>query len=432
MDSTVRAESDWAEESYTGSDGSVVNPRGGGSSSSGSTQPKFLTKYISCSAWHHSSGRLVFSYPAEDSSSYRCWFPDRSMSDNDTCPPRGDRASNGRVDYYIERVKDDGSKVWLFARFKCLYPTDDYAPIERLQGSGKVYTGGQAAFRNVGSYATASRAGTGGTLTASTGYITRNVNLGNPEAYTGSWQPSFTARTGTLGNGSPMYGYYRLQWDLDYRICDKWAYPSWLGQPARYDCSKAGRDTTVTGYTYACNINPALQARNVAGARFSPHECQQSWRCEFRGQLSVNGITSDLTVMRNGEELEIRNPTPSVTGQVRNARSWTVLNSIKSGSSPLKPKVDPNSSEQYFRASFQWDKRVTYRPTENLAFYWASDTAGSGFSWSQSYGFTGDFYVPKQDAVGGSTVWVWAADTTTCPQSITSPRITVVRAVSGP
>lgn len=417
VDSQVRGESDWASEPYVGSDGETVTPGSGG----GGT-PGFKSKYVGCSSWYpKSSNRLSFTYPAKNSNDYDCWFDDKAM--NQGCPPTGDRASNGRVDYYIERVGVGGKNVWLFARFKCLYPTDPFAPIESEAGRGKIYTGGQGDFYQTMSTKEVVKATRSGVRTDTTNYVNRGVNLSNPEAWAGSWSPSFTAKTGTNANGSPMYGFYRLLWNLDYRICVKWSYPAWLNQPVRYDCSQAGTDTTVQPFTYACDTNPPLQRGVRSTALFQASDCVSSWQCVITGSTLVGGSTEPLTVMRNGQNTPVTNATPGVkifdTSRVRNVRAWNIYRTPTPGSTP---------SLDYVKTSWKWEKWEPFTAGSQIAFNWASEP-DRPFSWDSRYKFTADYLVPKQSGLDGAVSWVWVTQNRECLSSH-SPDIGVVRSVN--
>lgn len=419
VDSAVRGESDWATEPYTSQTGETVTPGTGG----GGGTPKFLTTYTACSSWHSSStGGLVFTYPHESSGTHRCWFPDLTMTESNTCPPRPDRASNGRVDYYIERVKEDGSKVWVFARFRCLYPTDSNAPIKRLVGQGKVYTGGQASFYQTSTTAKAKvnkKYAGGGTLSNTTGYINRKVNLKQPERYVGAWEPAFQARTLTR-NGQPVYGYYRLDWRLDYRNCERWAYPAWLNVPSVYDCSERGTDTSASPYTYACNFTPPLRTGVQTNALFTPSRCAPDWACVIPNDYEVGGEPTRLTVLRNGEGVSVQVPTGSVRGSgVRNARGWKVAHTIN-------PKATPD--ESYVQTSWAWEKWQTYRRNGTIAFNWASENRSSPFRWSTRYKFVADFYLPVQN--GNTWSYKWVTGSGTCSQTLNSPAVSVTRSVN--
>lgn len=418
IDSTVRSESSWASETYTSISGSVAQPGSG-------EQPKYVSEYVECSSWHSAATQLLtFSYPAENSGSNRCWFNDRTMSDTDTCPPYSDRAAKGRVDYFVERVRADGSTYWIYARFRCVYPTDEYAPIERRQGEGKVYTGGKATFLYTSTVPTNpanTTHGSGGTVASTSGYVNRGVNLNNPEAYVGEWRPSFTATTARDGAGQPIYSYYRLDWTLDYRVCVKWAYPSWLGVPARYDCSRSGTDISANPYTYACNLNPPLRAGVDPSAVFVPADCASSWRCEVRDPTTVGGQPALVAVMRNGTDIPVTFPTPTVFGDgVRDPRRWQM--------NPT-PSKDATPKLTYVTQSWSWDKWQAFKPNGTIAFHWASDK-DHPFTWNTKYRFTADFYLPTQNTVGGASTYEWVTDITQCPETSNSPTIEVVRAVN--
>ena len=430
VDSTVRSESDWASEPYKSSDGSTVGGGSSGGSSSGAT-PSFMTTRTLCDSWLPvGGGQNTNSYPARNSGRMTCNFADGGASSGGQgvvwfqCPPRPDRAANGRVTYFVERVLPNGNTQWVYARYRCLYPTDEYAPVEREVARGKVYTGGEGNFYQTNA-PQASQPIKTGTRTATSGYINRGVDLSNPERFTGSWSPAFQARTGTTPNGSPLYGYYRLLWELDYRICVKFAYPSWLNQPARYDCDTRGRDTTAQPFTFACDSNPPLQRGVRAGALFNPSDCVPQWECQISGQTTVGGSPDAVTVLRNGQPIPVSFASPSVRildpNRVRNVRNWQTWQTITPGSTP---------SSQYVNPSWRWDRWENYQSSGTIAFNWASTTASQPFSWSSRYRFTSDFLVPTQANVDGSVSYVWVASTRECLSS-GSPDVDVVRSVNG-
>lgn len=430
VDSTVRSESNWASEPYTATDGTTHPGSSSGSSGSGSSQPKSMSAYRACDSWLPvNGGQSTSRYPAQNSSSMNCHFSDGGAVGGGTgvvwymCPPQGDRASNGRVTYYVERVYENGTTAWVYARYRCLYPTDAYAPIERETARGKVYTGGEANFYQT-TAPQATQATRSGVRTSASGYINRGVNLSNPEAWVGAWSPAFSARTGTTAAGAPLYGYYRLLWELDYRICVRYEFPAWLGQPARYDCGQVGRDTTVEPFTFACDTNPPLQRGVRPGALFNASDCVPSWECQLSGDTTVGGTPDRLTVIRNGQPIPVTFATPTVRildpARVRDVRDWKTWHTITPGSTP---------SSQYVKSSWVWDRWVDYRATGTIAFNWASDSESQPFSWGDRYRFTADYLVPTQSAVDGSVSYVWVASTRDCLSSDT-PLIDVVRSAN--
>lgn len=415
---------------------SAIYPPSQGGSGGGSARPDPTRQVVrySCVGWIGGAVSVTSKYPAANSGDATCYFGqgDYSPSGQLLCRPLSDRAANGRLDIYFTNP-DTGTRAFGYA--VCLYPTDAYAPVERMVSRGKIYEGGRGDFYLTPSASSASSYSSSGVRTDSTGYVNRGVDWSSPEAWAGAWEPAFDARTGTHANGQPRYGFYRLAWQLDYRMCERWEYPSWLQEPARFDCSERGSDRTADPFTYACNLNPALVAGIASNAVFDPARCRQAdWRCEVNGDLLVGGQGDAVTVMRNGEPLQVTNPQPSVHGTnstvVRNVGSWRYFNTLVAGSTPLSPS-DPNASGQLFTASWRWDAWDTYSPTDTIAFYWASDR-DRPFSWSQRYHFTADFYVPVQASVGGSTTMTWATSAAECPQVSTSPAISVVRSVSSP
>lgn len=425
VSSTVRGESDWREQQ-------AANP---GSPGNPNPSPNIVA-IRTCSSWLPvGGGTSTTSYPAVNSGRFECYFSDSGGVGGGSgevflyCPPLPDRAANGRANVYT-RLPDG---TLLYKYFFCLYPTDPYAPRERLIGSGKIYTGGQGDFYLSPSAQEASLWSTTGSLTDSTGYISRGVNLSNPSAFTGAWQPSFNARTGLLPNGTPQYGHYRLKWTLDFRICQRWEYPSWLNMPPRYDCSREGQDRYANPYTYACNLNPALQAGIISSALFRAADCRPEWECVITGDIEVQGSPSDQTFIRNGEPLSVSNPTPAATttpSRVRDVRGWRYRNTVEPSSSPFNG-TDPNSPNQHFKASWRWDTWEPYQPAGTIAFYWASENPSRPFVWTQQYAFTADFYLPTQDSRNSSTTYRWVQSGATCPQEEQSADLLAVRATSG-
>jgi hypothetical protein len=419
VDSTVRGESNWEETIETGGTGSTGG--GGGSGSSNS-----VTSYKACDGWLPAGGGTnTGKYPHENSGGYTCGFRDGgSLSGGNgvvliDCPGAGDRAANGRVNVFH---RDPATGKLTYKYFFCVYPTDAYAPIERNVGTGKVYTGGTGSFLSVSTtpIPAVSQYGGGGTIASTTGFVDRGVDLNNPEAYVGSWQPSFTAKTATKPNGDPVYGYYRLDWRLDYRLCEKWAYPSWLGVPARYDCAQQGSDLTAAPYTYACNFNPPLVEGVRTDAKFIPSECAPPWACTFSDDVTVGGQKTALSVMRNGENLGVRFPTPNVVGQnVRNPSQWKYKNDVAANATP---------SITYALASWKWNAWDDFKKEGTISFNWASENPDSPFKWTTSNRFTAQWLLPTQASIGRGTTYEWVTGNAECPQTHSSPAIQVMRA----
>lgn len=421
IDSTARGESNWRDEISQGSNG---NTGGGGSGTP--SNPNRRTYYAPCASFIPTGGGTnTNSYPAVNSSSYNCFAGNGGWGGGSggstICSPRSDRAANGILKVYVVHpvTQREIAAYWV-----CLYPTDAYAPIERIVGGGKVYTGGVGNFHSVGSIPEAQNFGNSGLLSSTSGYVNRGVNLSAPEPWIGSWQPSFTAKTAKKSNGDPLYSYYRLSWSLDYRMCNKWAYPSWLGVPARYDCSQQGTDRSAQPWTFACNIGtPPLKAGIIAGASFVPSTCEPRWQCVINEPLRVNGLTDTFTIMRNGDRLPVTLPTVGVSGTgVQKARDWKVKHTLNDGATPSTSLIDQ---------TWKWGQWENYKKDGNtIAFYWASSSATQPFSWRTNYKFTADFYLPTQDSIGGATTYKWVVGGAECPQVKQSPKILVQRAVN--
>ena len=418
ISTSIQAESSWREDI-------TANIKASGTpANSPEAVIKRKTYNKACDSWLPvGGGKSVKSYPLTP---HTCNFTDGGVSSGGsgtvwwTCAPRGGRSANGRVTVY-QIDPTTGKEVYGY--YLCFYPDDAHAPIERNVGQGEIATGGKGDMVKVNDPNSAPVFASTGLVTDTTNYVNRGVNLSNPEAYTGSWSIPFAAKTGMNPSGLPVYGYYSLKMAIDYRICVKWAYPSWLGQPARYDCSKQGQHQTVTPYTYACNINPALQQGIVAGAEFIPSRCAPAWECVMSAPILINGIAADTTTMRNGEQLKVTNPTPSVKGgQIRNSRSWAIKNTIN-------PNTTPDS--KFITQSWKWNEWEPWKKAHTIAFNWASDSSSKPFSWNQKARFSADFWVPTQASVSEGTVYNWVPSAAECPQTTQSPKNLVIRATSG-
>lgn len=412
VESTVKGESNWKESA-------VVKPGNPAPSPS-----NFEAQYVGCSFWftgvipmkHH------YQYPGDQSNTFGCYFNAGLFpgSREEICPANNVGAANGRTNvYYVD--PSTGQKT--FAYFYCVYPTAEYAPVEKIQGSGKIYVNGSAAFYNIGLTSSTSKInhGAGGTVTDSTGLIQRGVDLANPEMYAGEWRPSFMGRTETLPNGSPAYGFYRLDWTLNYHQCEKWGYPSWINEKPRYDCSQTGTDRIVEPYTYACNFDPALIRGINNSALFRPGECEKTWTCEVDPNLFVGGQLDAISVMRNGHKIPVSYHAPLVTGEgVKNPRNYQVKHSITPGSTP---------SKEYVWTSFEWDKWQLFNEKQQVAFNWVSDDASKPFSFRNDYRYTADFLLPSQGSISDGTVYKWVEGSENCPGASLSPEIRVLRSV---
>jgi hypothetical protein len=345
-----------------------------------------------------------------------------SWADTYNCYANNGRSALGRI-YYV--VIDSAPSL----RSYCVYPTDEnYYP--RVVAEVKVYTGGQASFYGVGqSWDQAVLYGAGGTLSNTSGYINRGVDLSRPDAYVGDWTPSFTGVTRRDANGNPIFEYLRLQWKLDYKIMTRWADPAWMGYPAYWKENFSGTDLRVQGLTFACNTNPALQWGRVNGALFVPSKCQPNWECTFTNKTTVAGETDKLIVVRDGLRLQVENPTPSLIAdpsRVRNVAGWQAKRVVDSGASPYHETARENSEGQPFGASWKWGQFEPYQPTGFIAFNWESNP-NQFFSWSTAYRFSAEFYVLTQDSTSGSTYWAFVDGADVCPPTTGSPQITVLR-----
>lgn len=422
VDSSQHSSSSWWNSWNAGA---LTDADTGVESGSGSYGTNLLidTRLSTCSGWGLGSSGWENEYPARGSGSYRCFFPDASEDGGIVCPPQGDRAANGRIDY---RHFNPETNQLHFLYFVCLYPTDDYAPIERIIGGGKIYTGGQANFHYAGVNATArvvTKHGGGGTVSDTTGYIDRGVNLSDPEPWVGDWKPHFTARTMKDALGNPTYGFYRLDWKLDYRLCEKWAYPAWLNEPVRYDCARSGTDTSAQPYTYACNFTPPLVAGVKGDAKFIAADCASGrWECVITDATTVLEQDTFLSTIRTGEPMPVHHAVPTLRGDIisDSDAKWEAKHTITEGATP-----DP----ALVRTSWKWDKWIKLEDGE-IGFNWATLNEDHPFSWSTDYRFKTKFYLPTQDDVNGASVTRWIDGNADCGTKETSPDVEVLRAVT--
>lgn len=427
VSSTVRGESDWRE---------VVASQPPANTNTSTDVVSITT----CSSWLPRGGgqSISSSYPVQNSNTYDCYFPDSGATGGNNaevflvCPPAPDRSANGRATVFTRLA--DGTLVYKY--FFCLYPTDPYAPVERLIGSGKIYVGGEGIFSHTDLDHTG-RLTPGGTITDRTGYIIRGFNpaIHDPADWVGAWTPAFNARTGTQPNGNPLWGYYRLDWVLDYRICDRYAYPSWLGQPTRLDCSRTGTDRTSDPFTYSCALTPPLQP-GIILTSFSPLRCAEGLRvCEVFPD-TIQNRNSNLTVMRNGDPLTVQNPTPRVEATnpsfVRNI-TWTgIYRTVVPGSTPFEG-TNPNASNQLFTSSWQWGRWENPRNHQDgtIAFYWASDS-NAGFRWNTAHQFRAEMFVFTQQSLNAPPRREWVSASFGCQGNQPSPTVSVVRSINNP
>jgi hypothetical protein len=411
---------------------------GGGSGGAAAPSPYSYTKESCASFLPIGGGSTSHSYPAINSSSYNCYLARGSGFGGGSgfapyCPPKSDRAANGAVyKFYTDPATGKATLI----SYYCAYPTDAYAPIERKSATAKTYVSGDGKFHNVSSSQQATVYNQNGLLTDS---IHKEIpfNAANPPA-SPNLNQDFDAATGTRADGTPLYGFYRVTWVLQFKLCDQYSYPAWLGIAPRWSCSD-GSENTVQPYTYACNIgDPALRAGIVDGALFTPSKCQTGWQCNFSKTISINGVSDALSVMRNGDRIPTEfGATPTITGAVINGRNIKYLDNVVAGSTPYQGKND-NDPKQLFAKYNKIDNKERFGqwlPVNNnsqsqfLSFYWASDDHKS-WQMTRQYSFTADFLVSVQNSVNGASTGKYVTDFTNCPETATSAAVEVVRAVN--
>lgn len=408
---------------------------GGSGSGSSSGRPRVTSKFVSCAWWYglEAGGfRAVSSYPdPEAPGAWRCNF-ERQASDLNANLPACHKTSDGRIakgKYDVYRVNDDGSRGALWYSF-CTYPTRAY--LTPTTYTVKRPTGGQGDFLSVTTDSAATRYGAGGTRTDTTGYRSTGFNPSQP------WHDvrlnqTFNARTGLTGNNQPNYSRYRLQWRIDWVDYRQSVYPGWLGKADKWERLRSYSTTQATPYTYACNLNPALQQGLIDGAIYDPAQCQRhTWRCDVQGNPQMMGTSNRITVMRNGERIPVTMPRFEVLGNgvsnVRNKQTFTAVD--MKNVSPVnitEARDNPNHAKQYFDASWEWNQWRPYQPNNQwVAFYWSSDT-GKSFKFTQRYRFTAEFYVPASTSINGNNSYRWVTGSTECGGVKTSNDAEVVR-----
>ncbi|WP_461513821.1 hypothetical protein [Rathayibacter agropyri] len=327
-----------------------------------------------------------------------------------------------------------------YAFYYCVYPTEEsFTPVVN---EGKVYIGGEGIFSRVQTAGMASQPSSGGVIVDRTGYRTTNFNEANPRA-TPNLDQSFNAKTGTLEDGTPGYGFHRLQWELDYRFCTETIYPPLFNKPVKNECGPPQHEVTAEPYTYSCELSPALQAGANTTVSFKPSACaDDAWECTVAAEITINGVNiGGLEVMRNGADVPtIHNggQMPNLTGSgAVNPRQWKYKDMILDKSSPandtrreLWKQVDANGNVNRFGS---WLDLNIAKQNMNTRFMWASDPVSSASrgSWAMTreYRFTADFVVTTQASIGAPSITRPVTDTADCG-SAASPNVTVVRSIN--
>lgn len=410
---------------------------GGGYSGGGGSSVAVIRQFTQCATWYGMApaGFLATSsYPDPTRpGEWLCRF-ERGMTDVNAqlpqCSKIGDRIAYGMTRVWI--ANPDGSRGDLWYTY-CNYPSLRY--VTPTVSYFTRPTGGVGDFLQTGTTssgaAEASVYGAGGTLADSTGYRGTGFDSGNPAADVRLDQ-SFNAKTALTPQGQPRYGFYRLQWRIDwveYRL-ERW-HP-WLGKADVFTQLRTFDTTQATPYTYACNLNPALAQGVISGANFDPAQCaRSSWQCDVTGDIQVQNTSLPVQVMRDGTHLPVTFPRFDVNGSgVRNTVKSTISEVDTSNITPVNGS-DPNWAKQYFDAEWTWNTWTGYDPnTKWLAFYWTTDQ-GKPFSFDQRYRFSGQFYVPVSGSINSPTYYDWVDGAADCGISKTSNQVTVLRSAGG-
>lgn len=410
---------------------------GGGSSGGSGSGIKVIREFTECATWYGlaPAGYLaVSSYPDPTApGAWLCRF-ERSMTDVNAqlpqCPKLGDRIAYGMTRVWV--MNPNGSRGDLWYTY-CNYPVLRYVTPTISYFTRP--TGGVGDFLQTGTTssgaAQASVYGAGGTVADTTGYRGTGFNPGNPTADVRLDQ-SFNAKTALTPQGQPRYGFYRLQWRIDWVEYQLQRWNPWLGKADVFTQTRTYSTTQATPYTYACNLNPPLVQGVIGGANFDPAQCaRNSWQCDVRGELQVQGTSTPVEVMRDGTHLPVTFPRFDVNGNgVRNAVKSTITEVDTSKVTPVNGS-DPNGAKQYFDAEWTWNTWRAYDPNEKwLAFYWSTDQ-GKPFIFSQRYRFSGQFYVPVSGSINGGTHYEWVDGAAECGITKNSNQVTVLRSAGG-
>lgn len=418
------------------------NPSDPGDSDGGSNAPpKYTYAFTPCYRFLPSGGgQSVSSYPAPDvAGRYVCTFADGGSSSGGSgytffsCPPQGGKAANGRTTAY-DAVTGE------YAFFYCLYPTE--TSFNPVVNEGKVYTGGEGIFIRVLTAGMASQASNGGEVVDRTGYRSTGFIESNPRA-TPNLDQTFNAKTGTNSDGTPGYGFHRLQWELDYRYCTETIYPPLFNKPVENKCGPQQHEVTAEPYTYSCELSPALQPGANTTVSFKPSACAaEEWDCSVAADISINGaLVGDVEVMRNGADiptLHNNGQMPTLTGTAaKNPRAWRYQDMVLDKSSPTNnakrefySQYDAKGSKNKFGS---WQPLTPAKQNMSSRFMWASDPVSTNslgyWKMSREYKFTADFFVPTQAGIGSPTVVKPVMDDADCG-SATSPNIYVKRSIN--
>tara|TARA_B100000378_G_scaffold168781_1_gene136003 strand:+ start:491 stop:1912 length:1422 start_codon:yes stop_codon:yes gene_type:complete len=402
---------------------------GGSGSGSGGNAPRVSYDFTACRNWY---GNSAVGFQSSNS------FPDPALGGNYTCRfegqatdllknlpicySLGSRVAYGRVDVYAD------GQLWYSY---CAYPS-----LRFITPSVSYFTrptGGVGEFwlatSNTNSGGMATQYGSTGTLADTTGYRGTGFNPANPAADVRLNQ-SFNAKT-AVSNGQPLYGYYRLQWRIDWTEWRLERYPSWLGKADQFTHIRDFNTVQVTPYTYTCSSNPPLVQGVVGGVSFTAADCVPTqWQCDIAGEIQVNGTSQPTTVMRDGSDIGVTFPSFGVSGNgVSNVRNQQMFNNVDTAAVSPVNGSNPEGEKQYFWADWRWNRWTSYQPSGTLAFYWSSDN-GKRWWFTQKYQFTAEFWVPTAASINGGSAFQWVTDTTECGVEKRSPDVTVVRSVN--
>lgn len=425
IDATVRGESDW--ESTVGS---------GGSGSTGSGTSKYKKVVTRCSSWAPTGGGIgTGTYPAENSGSYTCFFPDSGHysagqgSVDYKCPPYPDRAAYARVNVY-----DRATNTYMY--YLCLPPTDTYAPVWTQKAKVKLFYKVGISFLNTGSNAAAAARTNGGGVEVDSESGQRTIVWSNCGAYDPNYGISYSPQT-AVKNGAPYYGYHRLQTTKTYRLCYRYEKPSWLHVPPMYTASTTdATQVDSTPNTYACNLSPALRSGIVPGALFNPTDCARPYiSCVITGQFYINGVTTPTEVMRDNKNVPARlgtttvNANPNYIDIDKVAKFMTITVDNRSVS-PSNPDGNVNSSKPYYS---MWQTNGTTKinfgepvpQAESIFLSWLTDSA-PGRSWqaTETASLRALAYLPTQ------TGMAWVPIEPVCSGALTSNPVSAVRSVN--
>lgn len=272
----------------------------------------------------------------------------------------------------------------------------------------------------------------------------------------GGWNFPATDRYNINAPQDGGYGYYRMDLRANYKICGLWGFPSWTGNHSEDEYRCTGETGYVTGRNYAvssCNHDYTKYGNNwnalPDNEDFRLDACV-SFTCKVTGSTQINGTSTPVEVMRNGEPVKITYPTIEVladpVAMTPAGTTWDIKGAtgVVDGSTPFNSGVDANNAAQYFqlfnnfpaanKQSFltsktgpigAWEPQTN--TTDTLKFLWASNTGQSWKAYRTWKIDNAQFYIYTPGSTnGGNGSKTWQQQDVYCGYEPSNP-VKVVR-----